>query len=89
MRRFPNKDTVLSALQASEMLVISGDPGEETVRRKVPVEVAAVKTEEPKAGEKPRFERPGWDIDPMAPRPVTDRTIPMSIYAVCYLLVPS
>lgn len=78
MKRFPNRDTIVSALKESEMLELSGGAGEETLKRKVPLEITAVIPREV-ATAKGRWEHP------IAVGPITDKAITRSIYAVCLI----
>lgn len=93
MRRFTNPEVIINALRESEVLVITGDAGEETVRRKTPLVVNEVEKKEDDPENKDSkgnsdqrghqlTRRQAWDADVTGGRKFEDPTIPRSIYAV-------
>jgi len=93
MRRFTSPQVIINALRESETLVIAGDVGEETVRRKTPLVVIEVEDKEGDAENKDSKDksnqrghqltrRQAWDADVTGGRKFEDPTIPRSIYAV-------
>lgn len=81
MKRFPNKETIINALKESTVVELGGDPGEETVKRKIPVETAELMP-----GNR-RFGVGGgrtWPKDIANFEPNQDPAIHRSIYAVCF-----
>ncbi|KAG0127012.1 hypothetical protein HOY82DRAFT_568717, partial [Tuber indicum] len=92
MRRFTNPEAIVKALRESEALVIAGDIGEETIRRKTPLIINEVENKEDNVenndskdksnhrGYQPT-PRQAWDADITGGRKFTDLTIPRSIYA--------
>lgn len=79
MKRFPNREAIINSLKESTELELGGEAGEETIKRKVPLEITELI---------PRNQRYGmnggshWqkaiDFDP-----TQDLSISRSIYAVC------
>ncbi|KAG0637096.1 hypothetical protein HOY80DRAFT_1138622 [Tuber brumale] len=92
MRRFTNPEAIVKALHESEALVIAGDVGEETIRRKTPLIINEVENKEDNVENKDSKDksnhrgyqpipRQAWDADITGGRKFTDLTIPRSIYA--------
>ncbi|CUS10273.1 unnamed protein product [Tuber aestivum] len=92
MRRFTNPDVIIGALRESEALVIAGDVGEETVRRKTPLVINEVERKEDNAESQDSKDKPNqrghqpaprqaWDADITGGRKFEDPTVPRSIYA--------
>lgn len=79
MRRFPNKGTIIDALKESALVELSGDPGEETVKRKTPVEADKLMAEDRRFGVGGGHSWPKSIVDF---EPNQDPTIHRSIYAV-------
>lgn len=86
MKRFTNRDTLVKALQESEVLELIGDAGEETIRRKIPLDITEVIPRNPrKEGSdlaKFRAESATQYNRTVAVGPITDKAINKSIYAV-------
>lgn len=86
MKRFPNRGAIVDALKESTLVDLGGDPGEETVKRKIPVEAAELVSGDHLF----RVGRgPGWPKDIVDFEPNQDPTIHRSIYAVRLALLPN
>lgn len=85
MKRFANRDTLVKALQESEVLELAGDAGEETIKRKHPLDITEVlprDTEDERSrGPKAHVESATVYSRPIAVGPITDKAINKSIYA--------
>lgn len=80
MKRFPNKGIIIDALKESTLVELGGDPGEETIKRKTPVEIAKLMSEDRRFGAGGGY---GWSKNMVNFEPNQDPTIHRSIYAVC------
>lgn len=79
MKRFPNRETIIDALKESALVELGGDPGEETVKRKSPIESAEFIPEDRRYGVRGS---PIWPKCIVDFEPNQDPTIHRSIYAV-------
>lgn len=77
MKRFPNKQSIIDALKESTELELGGEPGEETVKRKVAPEITELIPQNRQYGLKGGEWRSGINFDP-----IQDKAITRSIYAV-------
>lgn len=89
MKRFTNRDTLVKALQESEVLDLAGDAGEETIKRKIPLDITEViprntRREEGPDSAKSMAESANLYNRTVAVGPITDKAINKSIYAVCF-----
>lgn len=80
MKRFPNKGIIIDALKESTLIELGGDPGEETIKRKIPVKIAELMSEDRRFGAGGGY---AWSKNMVDFEPNQDPTIHRSIYAVC------
>lgn len=79
MKRFPNKGIIIDALKESTLIELGGDPGEETIKRKIPVNIAELMSEDRRFGVGGGHT---WPKNMVDFEPNQDPTIHRSIYAV-------
>jgi hypothetical protein len=88
MKRFTNRDILVNALQESEVLDLAGDAGEETIKRKIPLDITEViprnTRQEGSEFAKSMAVSANQYNRTVAVGPITDKAINKSIYAVCF-----
>jgi hypothetical protein len=88
MKRFTNRDILVNALQESEVLDLAGDAGEETIKRKIPLDITEViprnTRQEGSELAKSMAVSANQYNRTVAVGPITDKAINKSIYAVCF-----